>query len=112
MATKPTRKNALLPFKYGDIRDRMCALFRNKMFSTSGTESADEPAARRRRHSTKILCRRLLIWTRHAGGGDTATRSDCAILGSAKLRLRKLCANHPDLLKDIPRDQALDLDFS
>jgi len=34
-------------------------------------------------------------------------------IGSAKLRLRKWCASHPDLLNDIPRgDQALDLDFS
>jgi len=37
----------------------------------------------------------------------------CAISESAKLRLSKWCANHPELLKDIPRDdQALDLDFS
>jgi len=76
MATKPTRKNALLPFEYGDIRDCMCALLSNKMFTTSGTESADKPAARPRRHSTKLLCRRLLIWSRHAGGGDMATRAD------------------------------------
>jgi len=36
----------------------------------------------------------------------------CSILGSAKLRLRKWCANNSELLNDIPRDdQALDLDF-
>jgi len=37
----------------------------------------------------------------------------CAILGSSKLKLRKWCSSHPDLLKDIPKDdQTLYLEFS
>jgi len=46
---------------------------------------------------------------------DTIKQRDqiCATLGSAKLKLRNWYSNHPELLKDNPKDdQALDLDFS
>jgi len=76
MAKEPTRENALFSIKHGHIRDCMCALLSNKMFTKFGTCSAGKPAARRKRHLTELLCRQLLIRSRHSGGGDKATRSD------------------------------------
>jgi len=89
MVTKPTRKNTLLPFQ--------CTLLSNKMFTTSGTERADKPAARRDRHSAKLLCRRLLIGSRHAGGGDTARRSDLYNSRVGEAKVEEVVRNSPGL---------------
>jgi len=75
----------------------MCTLLSNKMCTTSGTESADKPAARRDRRSSKLLLRRLLIGSRHAGGGDTAKRSDLYNSRVGKTKLEEVVRKSPGL---------------
>jgi len=89
------------------------ALLSNKMFTTSGTESADKPAARRGRHSAKLLCRRLLIGSRHAGGDDTATRSELCNFRVGKTKVEEVVRKSPRLTQGYSKGRpGEDLDFS
>jgi len=56
------------------------------MFTTFGTGSAGKPAARRRRHSTKLLCLRLLIYI-----GTVTKRVVCSELAKIFGALGLLC---------------------
>jgi len=87
----------------------MSALLSNQMFTTFGTRNVGKPAADADAIQQKFYVDDCL------SGADTLEEAIrqrdqiCAILGSAKLMVRKWCANHPELPKD---DQALILDIS